>query len=239
MHPFAALATKIEQRVRESHGDILNALFAHIDGQISLMELAANKCSYEAALGIYAGLKISMHHLRRTLDDLWGRAASGYVERLQDCDHRARRIRDGLYTNVCLNCPACRSRRQAWPRGTKFQSGCPRKLWFDLEAAEGPILWDASSGKWEKVTGTKKKMRGSKDVLMPEHLSNTIDIDHVCYNHGAEKESIKGGEVYLPPLYGTRYIGANTLPPIDQLKAAGFIDRSFSLENIANYFTGK
>lgn len=157
MHPFAGLAAKVEQRVEESQGDIINALFAHIDRQIESLEIDCSKCSYAASLGLYSGLKVSIHHLKKTLDDLWGRSAEPYVNRLNDCDRRARNIRGGLYSNVCLNCVACHSRNQAWPQNTKFKGNVFAGKIRHLASTQGPIVWEASEGKWIKQGGCPLK----------------------------------------------------------------------------------
>jgi hypothetical protein len=128
MHVLDDIANRIERRVLESHGDVLNALFAHIDRKIRIMEAVADKCSYAAALGDYTGAIIMAHHMRKHIDDMY-RVESEETERLfsrlNDYERRARAVRVGMYSSVCQNCVACRSRRKKWPSHVQFKDNAP------------------------------------------------------------------------------------------------------------------
>lgn len=170
MQALADFAASIEQRVQETHLDVLIGLLDELERRIDRAEEIAKRCSYRAALGDYTYMKIFAHHMRKHLHDSFGKTAERFGNRLADAERIIRGMRVGMYDNVCLKCAACRSRIKPWPAHAVFNhsptiepavnvfgKSCQRQKTYSLnEVAQlgGPTMYySRRHSEWLSISG--------------------------------------------------------------------------------------
>lgn len=116
MKAILDIADRVSARVNSLHAEVLTRALDTLENRLTVAEFYATQvCSYGAVLDNYTALKISLHHLNRNYHDSEGETAVDLHRRIADFERRLRALRHGMYSNVCLDCDACRSRRKAWP----------------------------------------------------------------------------------------------------------------------------
>lgn len=128
-----AILTEVEKRVRASHpAIILGALNQMLQELARLQEQvqSGQSCSYFVDFRPYMRLHLRLGHLRKLwngdnekLSDYeWDTYFSQIAENVGNVKSKIRDLRLRRYTNVCLACNACKTRRRRWPDGTTFMT---------------------------------------------------------------------------------------------------------------------
>lgn len=127
-----AILTEVEKRVQANHPAIILGALDQMLQELARLQRHMQSglvCSYSFDFRPYMRLHIRLNHLMKLwrgdneslLGYEWDTYFSHIAENVGNVRSKIRDLRMRRYTNVCLTCHACRTRRKRWPDGASFK----------------------------------------------------------------------------------------------------------------------
>lgn len=187
MNALFELGQKVQERVREHHGDVIARVLDKLEERVSLSEAQMERCSYAASLALYTSCKINIHHLMRQADDLNGQQGALLEARATGLAHRAKAVRDRMYSAVCLKCPTCLSRKKQWPVQAVGVDGkrVHEQPWTPLSMmyGESPLDWAVRTGNpTMRVGGHEYTPRKGWKVFVDHYRKEKLGLDRFDFS---------------------------------------------------------